>query len=233
MRLRFFLDVHPEYKNPEQALAVSFREPPDAETIIDALLAFYKDEETREEWTLPRVNLTIYGGPHDISRQVSAQLAGVERSERIRQRLPVVQSRVTVTCRGVSESPAFSHVAFLMSSGGSREPHAVDMTTRLATTYLDGLAAAPGRRATIGASLTFRSGTWAPEPRPPLGTYLARVTRSLEIVGGQPHHRLNYGWSQMPSTEVNASELAQVYDHAVWVVHLDRLLGIEAFGHGT
>ena len=233
MRLRFFLDVHPEYKNPEQTLAVSFREPPDAKTIIDALLAFYKDEEAREEWTLPQVNLTIYGGPRDISRQVSAELAGVGRPERIRQRLPVVQSRVTVTCRDGREAPAFSHVAFLMSTGGSREPHAVDMTTRLATTYLDGLAAGPGRRATIGASLTFQSGTWAPEPRPPLGTYLARVTRSLEIVGGQPHHRLNHGWTQMPSTEVKASELAQVYDHAVWVVHLDRLLGIEAFGHGA
>jgi hypothetical protein len=104
------------------------------------------------------------------------------------------------------------------------------MDDRAPTDYLQGLAAAPGRRVYSERNKVFAWGTWA-QANNDMPAYHQLLARSLELVAGQPTGRLTQGWTQMASTSVDQEALNELYrERSVWVVHLDRLIGIEAFG---
>lgn len=223
-RLRFFLRVHPSYRREDQTLSVAFYEPATARHVFKALRSFYSRERAVDEYHLPRLQVWLIGGPADLEREVTRELAG-GRQDDLDQ---VVQNRITVTIRRRDEPRPFAHVSFLFRSPGERGPRSVDMADRPPTAYLNGLAAAPGRRVYSERNQVFAWGTWTGHGS---GAYYELLERGLELVGGQPTGRVSRGWTQMASTSLDTDALDDIYgERSIWVVHLDRLTGIEAFG---
>lgn len=225
-RLRFFLKVHPTYADPRQVLSVTFAQPGGGGAVFQALANFYARERGNDEgYELPRMEVTLVGADPSFRRDFDQNLAAIGRDDLVR----LVQSRVTITT--ASRPPAFSHVAFLFRTPGVRGARLMDMAGGRRTAFLGGLAAAPARAVTERGRV-FAWGTWAP-PTAGAGRYEQLLTRSLELVGGQPAGRLEPGWTNMISTTFDRDRLRAEYGQtAIWVVHLDRLLGIEAFGEG-
>ena len=223
-RLKFFLDVHGVYRDPDQELSVAFHQPGDGEVVFDALRAFYKREPGADHYELPRIHAYLVGGSGQIEAEVSALLAGGRQDDLDR----LIESRVTVTA--ADEPPPFAHLTFLFRSPGVRSARQVPMSDRPPTDYLGGLAAAPGRKVYSDRNQVFAWGNWAPESQA-AGTYQRLITGTLELVGGQPTGKMTPGWTQMASASVDEDALDLLYgEHSAWVVHLDRLIGIEAFG---
>lgn len=225
-RLHFFLHVHATYRDPDQILSIAFHQPGDGQIVFDALRSFYMRERSAEGYTLPRLHAYLVGASPQLETEVSQLLAGGRQDDLDR----LVQSRVTVTATAADRPPEFAHITFLFRSPGVRSPRQVPMNDRAPTDYLDGLAAAPGRKVYSERNKVFAWGTWAREGEGAEG-YHHLLLRSLELVAGQPTGRLTPGWTQMASTSVDQEALDELYrERSVWVVHLDRLIGIEAFG---
>jgi hypothetical protein len=225
-RLQFFLHVHQAYLRPDQILSVAFHQPGDGQIVLDALRAFYRRERSASTYTLPRLHVWLVGAAEQLTGEVAELLGGGRQDDLDR----LVQSRITVSSAPSGQPPDFAHVTFLFRSPGFRGPRQVPMTDRPQTAHLGGLAAAPGRKVYEERNKVFTWGTWAPE-QDGQGTYRALLSRSLELVAGQPTARLTPGWTQMASTSVDQDALDELYgERSVWVVHLDRLIGIEAFG---
>ena len=225
-RLHFFLHVHETYRDPGQVLSVAFHQPGDGRIVFDALRAFYARERSASAYTLPRIHAHLVGASPQLGAEVAQLLAGGRQDDLDL----LVQSRVTVTATPAGESPEFAHLTFLFRSPGVRSSRQVPLDDRAPTDYLAGLAAAPGRRVYSERNKIFAWGTWA-RAGAEAPTYHRLLTRSLELVAGQPTGRLTPGWTQMASTSVDQEALDELYhERSVWVVHLDRLIGIEAFG---
>ena len=225
-RLHFFLHVHATYKDPDQVLSIAFHQPGDGRIVFDALRSFYARERSASEYSLPRLHAYLVGASTQLEAEVSQLLAGRRQDDLDR----LVQSRVTVTATPAGEPPEFAHLTFLFRSPGVRSPRQVPMGDRAPTDYLGGLAAAPGRKVYSERNKVFAWGTWARDGDEAPG-YHHLLSRSLELVAGQPTGRLTPGWTQMASTSVDQEALDELYrERSVWVVHLDRLIGIEAFG---
>ena len=231
-RLRFFLKVHPSYQDPRyvarQALSVTFANPPDAATVLGALADFYaREKRDHDTYTLPRLDVTIVSQPQMSEREIDSSMEDIGRDDLVR----LVQSRVVV--RAATEPPAFSHIAFVFRTPGTRQARKLSMTERPSTAFLNGLAAAPARHVREHGRV-FTWGTWAPR-RAGAGTYAEMMTLGLELAGAQPTNRVDRDWTNLISTEVDRDALQRLYnERAIWVVHLDRLLGIEAFaGNGS
>jgi hypothetical protein len=226
-RLHFFLHVHATYKNPNQVLSIAFHQPGDGRIVFDALRSFYSRERSDTKYRLPRLHAHLVGASQALEAEVSQLLAGGRQDDLDR----LVQSRVTVTATPADQPPAFAHVTFLFRSPGVRSPRHVPMDDRAPTDYLDGLAAAPGRKVYSERNQVFAWGTWARGQNGHETAYHQLLLRSLELVAGQPTGRLTPGWTQMASTSIDQEALDELYgERSVWVVHLDRLIGIEAFG---
>ncbi|HEX2015086.1 MAG TPA: hypothetical protein VGN69_00190, partial [Solirubrobacteraceae bacterium] len=225
-RLRFFLKVHPTYADPRQVLSVTFVQPGSGGAVFQALANFYARERAGDEgYKLPRMEVTLVRADPSFKRDFDQNLAAIGRDDLVR----LVQSRVTITTSAAP--PPFSHVAFLFQTPGARGARQMDMASGRRTSFLGGLAAAPARAVTERGRV-FAWGTWAP-PGQDAPRYERVLTRSLELVGGQPAGRLEPGWTNMISTTFERERLRAEYgERAIWVVHLDRLLGIEAFGAG-
>jgi hypothetical protein len=225
-RLRFFLDVHPTYEHPDQVLGAAFYQPGDGHAVFEALRSFYRKERRKEHYTLPRLQVFLVGASERIEAEVTRLLAGGRADDLDL----LVQSRVTIASVPLDQPPAFAHVTFLFRSPGERSARQVPMGDRPPTDYVEGLASAPGRKVYSDRHKVFAWGTWAPE-REGCGCYQRILSRSLELVAGQPTGILTPGWTQMASASLDESELKELYrERSAWVVHLDRLIGIEAFG---
>jgi hypothetical protein len=223
-RLNFFLDVHGVYRDPDQELSVAFHRPGDGRIVFDALRAFYTRERSSGKYALPRIHAHLVGGSESIEAEVHSLLARGRQDDLDR----LIETRVTVSA--TAEPPPFAHVTFLFRSPGTRSARHVLMTERPPTDYLGGLAAAPGRKVHSDQNKVFAWGTWAPEFKSATA-YQGLITRTLELVGGQPTGKLSPGWTQMASASVDSEALDELYgEQSAWVVHLDRLIGIEAFG---
>ncbi|HVM00501.1 MAG TPA: FtsK/SpoIIIE domain-containing protein [Egibacteraceae bacterium] len=239
-RLRFFLDVYPAYNDPRQRIAVAFHDPGDGTTVLQALRAFYRPDITHARTmrggpalTRPVLDVSIVGDG-EIPRAIRTLLDGI--SDDLADRVLRERVRFRVTEAGSPDAGGFHHVTFLFRSRGERTPWPVDMGERAPTSYVGGLATAPGRAMLSGGGESaFAWGAFAPAAcgdsgagRP--GSVLASVTRGLlELVGGQPRELVQDGLTRMPTTVVHSGDGAAIYDSSVWIVHLDRLLGLEAF----
>lgn len=225
-RLKFFVDVHKTYDDPHQVLSVAFHQPGDGHVVFEALRAFYGQERSADHYKLPQLHAYLVGGSENVESEVSALLAGGRQDDLDR----LIQSRVTVTATPASDPPAFAHLTFLFRSPGTRSARQVPMNDRPPTDYLASLAAAPGRKVYSDQNKVFAWGTWAPGGEAP-SVYQSLITRTLELVGGQPTGKLTPGWTQMASTSIDEEAMNALYgERSAWVVHLDRLIGIEAFG---
>ncbi len=223
-RIAFFLSVHPGLNTPETTLAVTFAEAGDGESAVSALRRFYRPDRARAEYRMPRIRATLTGAGRPARQAIDALLSGAADNDLDR----IVRTRADLSITDDPEPPGFSSIAFLFRSPGSRGVRPVRLDQRAPTSYARGLAAAPGRVVVPDASYVFATGTFCEAP-PAGATDLEAIQyRSLELVGGQGGERLEPGWTRMVTATAAEADLSRWYDRSGWVVHLDRLVGLEA-----
>jgi hypothetical protein len=236
-RLDFFLDVYPAYADKDQWLTIAVHEPGDGTALVDALRRFYRRDLREAEYTRPRLDISLISDSSELPAAVHALLAGGEenlRPERISLNR-LVRSRIKVSVRPRGEQP-FSHLTFVFRTPAAREPAEVDMAERATSLYVGGLAAAPGRIFLPGANYqsfswgTFAAAAGGAPARGRAAELLPPMTRDLlNLVGAQPNALLTALRTRMPSTTIERGFMPEIYGQSVWVVHLDHLLGLEAF----
>ncbi|OBH47311.1 FtsK/SpoIIIE domain-containing protein [Mycobacterium mantenii] len=228
-RLHHFLEVFPEYRDDRQVLAVSFIEPGDGGAVLTALRRFYEPLARvagpgRTASPLPSIDLTVVASnrPEKLERAMFAIDELVD---------AVLRDRVSLTVAEPGEQrPDFAHLTFIFRSPLRRQPATLNFSARASTLFVGGLASAPGRQTTPGRNETqFSWGTF-PGRSPKQGDSLEGLVHAcLEVVGGMPREQIVPNSTRMPSTRVSTGFLTEIYTRSVWVVHLDRLLGLEAF----
>ncbi|MFD5570154.1 FtsK/SpoIIIE domain-containing protein [Streptomyces cadmiisoli] len=229
-RIEHFLRVHPEYRDERQVLSLAFHEPGDGGTVLAALRRLVRPlatEGTLEP--LPQLQVTIVSSSSAPSA-LQGVVSGATASSRADATLDrILRDRVSLQQAAPDDGvPEFAHLSFVFQSSLDREPAAVDLASRAGTLYAGGLAAAPGRHTEPGRNETAFSwgvfvGTGVQSPLQTL------VRKTLEIVGGMPREHFAPGRTRMPSTRVASAFLGDLYQSSAWVVHLDKLLGLEAF----
>ncbi|MFE4953466.1 FtsK/SpoIIIE domain-containing protein [Streptomyces sp. NPDC056653] len=229
-RIEHFLRVHPDYRDERQVLSLAFHEPGDGGTVLAALRRLVRPLTTEvTPQPLPQLEVTIVSSssaPTALQGVVSGATAS-SRSDAPLDR--ILRDRVSLKRAAPDDGvPEFAHLSFVFQSSLDREPAAVDLGSRAGTLYVGGLAAAPGRHTEPGRNETaFSWGTFVgPDAQGPLQTL---VGKTLELVGGMPRDHFAPGRTRMPSTRVASAFLGDLYQSSTWVVHLDKLLGLEAF----
>ncbi|MFD8421070.1 FtsK/SpoIIIE domain-containing protein [Streptomyces sp. NPDC059466] len=222
-RIAFFLDVHPGLNNPNTTVAVTFADP-GAEPALNALREFYRKDLTRQTYTRPKLQVVLDGGAENTRHAVGTLVAsaGSDPLDRL------VCTRSVIRHRPTSEQD-FSHLTFLFRSPGQRKVRPVGLHERASTAYARALACSPGRVVIPEADLVFATGVFAAAPDGTSSDLEAIQYRCLELVGGQGGENLVPGQTRMVTVRTSDRELSEWYGKSAWVVHLDRLVGLEAF----
>lgn len=229
-RIEHFLRVHPEYRDVRQSLSLAFHEPGDGATVLDALRRLVKPLAAGPTARpLPHLDVTIVSSsdePTALERMLTGSAAS-RPAEISLDRL--LRDRVTVTRAAPYDGlPQWAHISFVFQSSLDREPAAVDLDARAGTLYCGGLAASPGRHTEPGRNeTTFHWGTFTGTE--PANGLPGLVRKTLEVISGMPRDHMTRGRTRMPSTRVGRTFLGDLYTSSAWVVHLDKLLGLEAF----
>jgi FtsK/SpoIIIE family len=231
-RVKHFLRIHPEYADERQTLALAFYEPGDGATVVSALRRLvgpYRDSQTKLP-PLPRLQIILVTSS-DARTQIEA-LAGGEliSTDQYIATDRLLRDRVEVVRTEAASPPEFAHLSFVFESANSidRPPATVDVGARAGTLFVGGLAAVPGRHMERDRNeTTFMWGTFV---RGEQGGALTNLTRKLlELVSGMPRDPIATGRTRMPSIQIGSGFLTDLYASSAWVVHLDKLLGLEAF----
>ncbi|WP_161780832.1 FtsK/SpoIIIE domain-containing protein [Amycolatopsis orientalis] len=229
-RVEHFTRVHPEYLDERQELGLAFHEPGNAAVVLEALRLLARPHALGSAPTpLPKLAVTIVSSTETrtvLEDLVAGQIDSTERNV-ITDRL--LQDRLEVVRAAPDEGkPIFAHLSFVFDSSLQREPATVELNARAGTLFAGGLAAVPGRYTEPGRNeKTFMWGTFTGSHVS--GMLSCLVQRCLEVVGGMPRDPLARGRTRMPSTRIDRDYLHTLYRGSAWVVHLDRLLGLEAF----
>lgn len=231
-RLHHFLEVFPAYADARQVLAVSFVEPGDGAAVLSALRRFYEPlarvAAVGSRADLPSLEVTVVTStsPERLERAMAATEEVVD---------AVLRDRVSLTVAGPNEQrPEFAHLTFIFRSPLRRQAATIDFSDRASTLYVGGIAAAPGRQTIPSRNETqFAWGTFPGRSPTPADSLEGLVRGTLEVVGGMPRDQIVSNHTKMPSTRVSTGFLTEIYARSVWVVHLDRLLGLEAFAPGA
>ncbi|WP_415296879.1 FtsK/SpoIIIE domain-containing protein [Cellulosimicrobium sp. SJTW-1] len=227
-RINHFLRVHPEYRDPRQKLALSFYEAGQGKAVLDALRRLVKPSTTRTSPpTLPQLEVLMVSANAQRSELEAALRSSTTGGGNAEDRV----LRDIVTIRHLTPDEArkeWSHIGFVFQSSLDRAPKELTLSTRSSTLFCRGLGATPGRVTDQATNETsFHWGTFTGNRQlTPLGTMVKSV---LELVGGMPRDMVERGRTRVPSTVVERRFLGDVYENSAWVVHLDRLLGLEAF----
>jgi hypothetical protein len=233
-RLEHFLTVYPDYRHPGQRISVTFVEPGDGRQVHQALREFFKGQLAAQEPSALKPDLDVI-----LVSDETVQRPGLESLLASGSELDsYIRTRVRITLAKPDEADGFTHLTFVMRSNLQRTPTQVDMNDRAPSTWSRGIATSPARLAHPGTNeSSFSWGTFAapvsvPDQTTPAEVLLNLMHRGLELVGGMSGGLMRPGATSMPTTRVERDFMAAVYDRSVWVVHLDQLLGLEAFnGH--
>ena len=238
-KLDFFLKVHPAYRDPRQTIRVCVFEPGDGVSLVGALRRFYEpDLKTEASYTLPRLDLHIVSEAGTLPPAITELLA--EGQGRPIERLVRSRVRITVTRADVNEPyagmPQFAHLTFVHRSNAERRPGPVEVDGRASTYFVGGLAAAAARAARPQPNgYEFFWGVFGSRlagelpDRKRQAVFAEIATKSLELVGGQPREMLQSGVTRMMTTNLARDFMVDVYERSIWVVHLERLIGLELF----
>lgn len=232
-RLSFFLTVHSTYSDAEQTLAVSALDSGDGSAIVDALRRFYAIDYAREEYRRPKLDVYLLSDEGRVPAAVEDLLAGGEDEHKLD---PLIRTRVRISGCSYAQGLPFSHLTFVFRTPTRRQPDPFDMRRRGSSLYVGGFAAAPGRAVEEGPNeRSFSWGTFAANvcgsvPAGPAGDELPHLVKgTLELVGAQPRELLQPYVTRMATTVVPREFMPEEYRQSVWVVHLDHVLGLEAF----
>jgi hypothetical protein len=232
-RIEFFLSVHPHLSDQRGTLALTCADPGDATAVLDALRRLFKSEIRTEKagiaYRLPLLDVSLVGAAEAAHDSIAGLLSGGRDDDVNR----LIATRCTFRLH--AEQPGeFSHLAFLFKTPGGRSTSPVDMSGRAPTTAAHALATTPGRLRIDDVDPVFATGVFAGEPGPSASDLEHIQFRLLELVGGQGGERLQPGWTRMTRARASDQILEAWYGNSAWVVHLDRMIGIDAFaGHAT
>ncbi|MET8386495.1 FtsK/SpoIIIE domain-containing protein [Streptosporangium canum] len=228
-RIAFFLDVHPGLNTRDTTVAVTFANP-GVQPALDALREFYRKDLTGQAYTRPKLQVVLAGGEEDTRHAVGDLVAsaGSDPLDRLVCTRSVIRHRPT---ESEDSEEDFSHLTFLFRSPGERRVRPVSLHHRAGTAYARALACSPGRVLIPEADPVFATGIFAPEPGSRASDVEAIQYRCLELVGGQGGENLVPGQTRMVTVRTSDKDLSEWYSKSAWVVHLDRLIGLEAFTH--
>ncbi len=233
-RLQTFLQVFDVYADQRQTLSIAFHEPGDATTIIDALRAFYGQRGIHSGGSnRPYLDVHLIvpdreRPPRAIEEFLSNRAGDTNEANML------ARDRVRLRIWEPSDELPFCHVAFVFRSPTVRDVRQVSMGDRASTMFAGGLATVPGRHILTGENeRIFYWGTFASELASEAtgraGALLGSLTRHLhQLVGGQTD-RIHPSMTVMAATTISTEFMERVYDRSAWVVHLDRMIGLEAF----
>jgi hypothetical protein len=234
-KLDFFISVHPAYFDPDQVLSVSLYEPGDGVAVVKALERFYWKDLSVDNYTKPRLQINLLSRTGTLPAALGRLVAGAG----TRPIDHLVRSRVTVTSHKAEPHEEFaalpfSHLTFVHRTTTERRPGPVSISERASTMFVAGLSPASRRAASSTPNgYEFHWGTFGGElvGRTALSPSDLEVieSRSLELVGGQSQEMLHPGETRMLTTRVSAGFMREVYRRSVWVVHMERLIGLELF----
>ncbi len=237
-RIERFISVHPSYADDRRTIRLAFVNPGKASHVLAALLSLVEanlDRPGGEAPELPRFELELLSNA-GVDETLGADLDSFmvlspEDGERTSSELELMK-RLSYTKGTTSEflySPkAFAHVAFVEDYyEPRRELVERDTNAHPSSFYLGGLAADTERLATRGAGVTnFFTSTWTGGDDESNLHAIASRTSEIAAAAGVPVKR---GVARATQVIVPDTQVALLYDKAIWVVHIDKYLGIELF----
>jgi hypothetical protein len=227
-RIAFFLSVHPFLGGPDGRVAITCVSPGDGRPVIQALRKLMSSDRARESgYTRPQIDLTLVGASENVRDVLGEVASGAADAEVDR----IIRTRCDIRLLDELPQSDFSHLTFLFQTPGGRGTGPVALSERAPTTFASSLATRLGRSQQLQSDPTFVSGVFAAEPALDSAPLERIQYRLLELVGGQGGERLAHGWTRMIRARARADDLEGWYQNAAWVVHLDRMIGIEAFAH--
>lgn len=237
-RLRAFLNVFDVYADHRHTVSVGFHDPGDAATVVDALRAFYRPSAASGAHDRPHLDVHLIVPDRERPPRAVEDFLSNRAGDSNEANL-LAQGRVQLHIWEQGDDLPFCHLSFVFRSPTVRDIRQVGLADRAPTTFAGGLAAVPGRHIVTGANeRIFYWGSFAPGPASPpagdAGRILGATTARLhELVGGQAD-RIHPGMTVMAATTIPAEFMERIYEQSAWVVHLDRMIGLEAFmPHGS
>lgn len=227
-RIEFFLAVHPHLAGPDNTVAMTCVSPGNARPVINAMRQLLKPElkDTGEHgYSYPRFDITLAGPSGDVRDTLGELTSGGREHEVDR----VIRTRCSIRLAEDAAPGHFSHLSFLFRTPGGRSTAPMEMGSRAPTTYCGALATTPGRKRIDDAGQVFATGVFAAQPDAGAGELECIQYRTLELVGGQGGERLVPGGTRMVRARASGTSIDDWYLRSAWVVHLDRMIGIEAF----
>jgi hypothetical protein len=237
-RVERFLDVHPNYRDDRRILRLAFINPGSASHVRDALLLLVEPLVRGREVHLPLFELQLLadaGSPQsdvlgsDLDLFMSLTPEDGQPSDATLE----VMKRLSYTKGNASEfltdPKAFAHLTFV-EDFFRPQPELVEWPRRSHPTshYVGALAADTERLPQIDpASTRFLTSTWT-------GTagdnpIVALATRIQEVAASAAGVPVKRGITRATDVRVPNSVIPQLYDRSVWVVHIDRHIGLELF----
>ncbi len=237
-RIERFISVHPSYADDRRTIKLAFVNPGDASHVLAALLSLVESNLKRNDGKapeLPKFELELLsdagadetlGAALDSFMVLSPEYAAPSDSDlELMQRLSYTKG---TTSEFLHSPKAFAHIAFvedfyeprreLVQRGTNAHPSSF---------YLGGLAADTERLATRGAGVTnFLTSTWTGGADPSNLQAIASRTSEIAAAAGVPVTR---GVTRATEVIVPDHQVSVLYDRAIWVVHIDKHLGIELF----
>jgi len=248
-RINEFLEVHPVYRDHRRTLSLAFVNPGDAEHVRKGLQATIDAAGKRGEAELdrlPQFEVKLYAagdaadasGSSAVGSALDSFMTNTQESapswleQELMRRLMYTKGRIDefVTDTAASaEASSFAHIAFIQNYFRPGELEAYQLDARTSTAYAAGIAVDLERAAEIQANdVSFSSGIWL--GRQPRDSALARILgRSAEISAAARGNPVTANRGLGVVTRVPKQLIPAIYDRAVWVVHLDRHIGLELF----
>jgi len=224
-RIAFFLSVHPNLASADNRIAITFVSPGDGRASIEALKRLMATEVGEERYRRPKMDVLLAGPSPEVHDTLAELFAGTDNPEAAR----IVRTRCNIRVTDSAQPQGFSHLTFLFRTPGGRTTGPVRMDMRSPSNYAGGLASKAGRILIPEADPVFATGVFAAEPVADAGALERIQYRTLELVGGQGGERLVPHDTRMIRARASGRDLDTWYNSSAWVIHLDRMIGIEAF----
>ena len=240
-RVERFLDVHPSYADERRTIKLAFINPGPARHVKDALVqlvtVYLKRRSGEGLRELPAFELQLLSDEQLTDGVLGSSLDVFmgfvpEEGQPTVEALEVMK-RLSYTkgaTAGFLQDPkAFAHITFVEDffRPGS-ELFEVSLGDHPSSLYASGLATDGERLAEEEPAATrFLNTAWTGGQ--PVGTLGAIAVRTSEIVAAATGVPVKRGKVRAADVLVPDSQIPQLYDRAVWVVHVDRNVGLELF----
>lgn len=241
-RVERFLDVHPSYRDERRTLRIAFINPGGCSHIRDALLLLADPAVRRKDdegllRRLPAFELQLLsddtGDSDDLLGADLDIFMGLTPEEgQPSDTAMEVMKRLTYTkgtaARFLTDPKSFAHMTFV-ENFFRPQSELVEWPrgAHPSSFYVAGLAVDTERLAQMEPAATrFLTSSWVGSPN----GLLERVAgRSIEVSAAATGVPVKRGITRAADVRVPDAAITQLYERSVWVVHIDRHVGLELF----